>query len=60
MKTTITGLAFFLFNVGAQLGLASIVFRSVRDPGSLPKGSNVIPFGVCHGFLLTSYSILPK
>ena len=26
----------------------------------LPKGSNVVPFGVCYGFVVRDYTILPK
>ena len=25
-----------------------------------PKGSNVVPFWVCYGFLVRDYNILPK
>ena len=27
---------------------------------SLPKSSNVVPFGVCYGFLVRDCNILPK
>ena len=26
----------------------------------IPKGSNVVPFGVCYVFLVRGYNVLPK
>ena len=33
---------------------------SLTGTPRLPKGSNVVPFGVCYGFLVRDYNILPR
>ena len=38
----------------------SRAFRNWTKPLQLPKGSNVVPFWVCYGFLVWDQNILPK
>ena len=38
----------------------NLLFMTRNGKVALPKGSNVVPYWVCYGFLLRDYNILPK